>query len=186
MVPIMALWAPILVSAVLVFLASGIIHMALGYHRADFKDLPADDAFLASMRQLKIPPGDYLVPCVRSTKDVKNPEYVKKRTEGPIVVMTVIPGAPPSMGKELTLWFLYCIGVGVFAAYLAGRALPAGADYLAVFRFAGTTAFSAYALAQFQQSIWYHRSWGTTMRNVLDGLLYGLLTGGAFGWLWPH
>jgi hydrogenase/urease accessory protein HupE len=100
--------------------------------------------------------------------------------------MTVVPGGPVSMGGQLLQWFLYCAFIGLFAGYIAGRALPAGADYLAVFRFTGATAFSGYSLAQIQQSIWYKRSWGTTFRNMLDGLLYGLLTGGVFGWLWPH
>ena len=186
MVPIMALWVPILVSAVFVFVASSIIHMVLGYHRADYRQVPNEDAFLASMRQQKIEPGDYVVPCVRSAKDMKSPEYIEKRNAGPVVVMTVVPGGPLSMGGQLLLWFLYCVAIGIFAAYIAGRALAPGTDYLQVFRFAGASAFSGYSLAQAQQSIWYKRSWGTTFRNMLDGLLYGLLTGGVFGWLWPH
>jgi len=36
-----------------------------------------------------------------------------------------------------------------------------------------------------QMSIWYRRSWSTTLKATLDGVIYGLLTGGAFGWLWP-
>ena len=63
--------------------------------------------------------------------------------------------------------------------------MPADASYLGVFRVAGTTAFIAYAAGVWPQSIWYHRPWGKTIRFTLDGLIYGLLTGGAFGWLWP-
>ena len=57
-------------------------------------------------------------------------------------------------------------------------------QYLAVFRVAGTTAFIAYAAGFWQQSIWYNRPWSTTLKLTFDGLIYGLLTGGAFGWLW--
>ena len=89
------------------------------------------------------------------------------------------------MGASLTLWFLYSVVVSIFAAYIAGRALEAGAHYLAVFRFAGTAAFMGYSLALFQQAIWWKRSWAATLRGVADGLVYGLLTGGTFGWLWP-
>jgi hypothetical protein len=89
------------------------------------------------------------------------------------------------MGKPLTQWFIYVLVVGVFAAYVAGRTLAAGADYLDVFRVAGTTAFIAYAVALWQMSIWYHRAWSTTLKATLDGLIYALLTGGVFGWLWP-
>ncbi len=68
----------------------------------------------------------------------------------------------------------------------AGRALPPGAHYLAVFRFAGATAFIGYSLALWQDSIWYKKQLSTTLRNTFDGLVYGLLTGGTFGWLWPN
>jgi hypothetical protein len=54
-----------------------------------------------------------------------------------------------------------------------------------VFRFAGCTAFVGYAVALWQDSIWYKRNWGTTFRNTVDGLLYGCLTAGTLGWLWP-
>ena len=89
------------------------------------------------------------------------------------------------MTKNLILWFLYCVVVGVFAAYIAGRALKPSAPYLEVFRFAGATAFAGYSLAQMQYSIWMGKSWGATLRGMFDGLIYALLTAGTFGWLWP-
>jgi len=101
-------------------------------------------------------------------------------------VMTVLPNGPMGMGKNLTQWFLYSVVVGVFGAYVAGRALPPGAAYLSVFRFVGVTAFLAYAAALWQMSIWYRRAWITTIKATVDGLIYGLLTAGTFGWLWPH
>ncbi|MBW2258413.1 MAG: hypothetical protein JRI25_27990 [Deltaproteobacteria bacterium] len=75
--------------------------------------------------------------------------------------------------------------LGIFAAYVAGRALEPGAHYLAVFRFAGCMAFVGYALALWQNSIWYKRAWSTTLKSSFDGLVYALLTAGTFGWLWP-
>ena len=89
------------------------------------------------------------------------------------------------MGKSLVQWFVFCLLVSVFAAYLTSRALGPTADYLAVFRFAGTTAFGGYALALIEDSIWYHRKWSTTWKNVFDGFIYALVTAGVFGWLWP-
>jgi hypothetical protein len=89
------------------------------------------------------------------------------------------------MGKQLVQWFVYCIVVNLFAGYVAGRALPPGTDYLQVFRFVGATAFLGYAGALWQQSIWYRRSWGTTMRSTIDGLIFAGLVAGTFGWLWP-
>ena len=75
--------------------------------------------------------------------------------------------------------------VSIFAGYVAGAALPPGSPYLSVFRFVGTVAFVGYCLASWQSSIWYKRSWATNLRLTVDGLIYGLLTAGTFGWLWP-
>lgn len=186
MVPIVSLVLPILVAAVLVFLASSVMHMVLTYHRSDFRKLPAEADIQEALRKFNIPPGDYMLPCGGSPDAMKRPEFVEAMTRGPVAIMTVLPSGPPSMGASLALWFVYCCIVGVFAAYIAGRALPADASYLAVFRFAGATAFAGYFLAQLQVSIWYKRSWTTTFKNGVDSLIYAGLTGGAFGWLWPR
>jgi|SRR6516164_9797574 len=79
-----------------------------------------------------------------------------------------------------------CVVIGVFAAYVAGRALPPGTDYLQVFRFVGATAFIGYSVALWQMSIWNRRAWLTTIKATVDGLIYALLTAGTFGWLWPR
>jgi hypothetical protein len=99
--------------------------------------------------------------------------------------MTIRKNGNHGMREQLVTWFIYCLVVGVFAGYVAGRALPPGSDYLHVFRFAGVTAFVAYAMALPQLSIWYYRGWRITLTSMFDGLIYALLTAGAFGWLWP-
>jgi hypothetical protein len=116
---------------------------------------------------------------------MKDPGFIEKMKRGPVVIMTVLESGPPSMGTNLVLWFLYSIAVGVFAAYIAGRAMGPGAHYLGVFRFAGTVAFIGYSVALWQNSIWYKRKWSTTLKSTFDGLIYALLTAGTFGWLWP-
>ena len=186
MVPVMSLGVPIVLSAGIVFVASSVIHMVLPYHRNDLRKLPKEDEVMAALRRFNIPPGDYVVPHAGSPAGMKQPEFVEKMKKGPIVFMTLAPGGPPSMGKSLLLWFLYSIVVSVFAAYIAGRALAPGAHYLEVFRFAGCSAFMAYSLALLQNSIWYKRNWGMTLKTMFDGLVYGLLTAGTFGWLWPR
>ena len=185
MVPVMALWIPILLSAVLVFVASSIIHMVLGYHAGDWGKVPAEDEVMDALRGFDIQPGDYVIPCPGSSKEMSSPEFVEKMKKGPVAFMTVMPSGPPSMGKSLALWFVYCIVVGIFAAYVTGRALGPGAEYLSVFRFSCTAAFLGYAMALWQNSIWYKRAWSSTLKSTFDGLVYGLLTAGVFGWLWP-
>jgi len=186
MVPVLSLWLPILLAAVIVFIASSIIHMVLPFHRNDYKTLPDEDGVMDALRKFDIPPGDYVFPCVKSPTEMKSPAFVEKRKKGPVGMMTVIPGGDVAMGPSLAQWFVYCLVVGIFAAYVAGRALPVGAHYRAVFRFAGVTAFVGYGLALWQNSIWYKRAWATTLRSAIDSLVYGLLTAGVFGWLWPR
>jgi len=117
---------------------------------------------------------------------MRSPQFAEKFKKGPVMMFTVMPGGSMAMGKNLAMWFLYAVVVGIFAAYVAGRALPPGAEYLHVFRFAGVTAFIGYALALWQMSIWYRRAWLTTVKATVDGLIYALLTAGTFGWLWPR
>ncbi len=167
------------------FLVSSLIHMVLTYHRTDFGKLPAENEVMDALRPFGIPPGEYLMPCPSSRQEMKEPEFTAKVNKGPVAFLTVMPSGPPSMGASLVQWFVYCIVVGIFAAYVAGRALGPGAEYLAVFRFVGATAFAGYALALFQNSIWYKRAWSTTLKSIFDGLVYALLTAGTFGWLWP-
>lgn len=186
MVPIASLWLPILVSAVLVFVVSSIIHMFLPYHRSDYGRLPAEDDVMDSLRRFNIPPGDYLMPAPGSPAAMRSPEFIAKREKGPIMLMTVFRPGPPTMGKQLVLWFVYSVIVGVFGGYVAGIALGPGAPYLPVFRIVGTVTFAAYALGLWQNSIWFGKGWSITLKSGFDGLIYALLTGGAFGWLWPR
>lgn len=186
MVALTSLWAPILLGGVLVFVVSSIIHMVLPYHRSDFGALPAEDDVMEALRRFKIPPGDYLIPCAGTPDRMRSPEFQDKMKRGPVALMTMMESGPPQMGKPLAWWFVYSLVVGLFAAYVASRALPPGADYLQVFRFTGTVAFVGYTLALWQNVIWYKRSAAATAKSTLDGLIYALLTAGAFGWLWPR
>ena len=186
MVPVMSLWIPILLSAVLVFIVSSIIHMMLPWHRGDMKQLPSEDSLMEAFRRANVQPGDYVTPYCSSMKEMKDPAFLEKRNKGPIAFLTIVKGGPPSMGSSLLQWFLYSVLVGIFAAYLTGRAVGPGAPYLAVFRFAGAAGFLGYSMALFQNAIWYKRNWTATIKSMIDGLVYGLVTAGAFGWLWPR
>lgn len=186
MVPLTSLWAPILLAAVLVFIVSSIIHMVLPYHRSDYGKLPAEDDIMEALRRFKIPPGDYLMPCPATPAAMRSTEFLDKLKRGPVAMMTMMEGGPPTMGPQLVMWFVYSVVVGIFAGYVAGRALPPGAEYLDVFRFVGTVAFVSYSLALWQNSIWYKKAWSTTLKSTFDGLIYALLTAGTFGWLWPR
>lgn len=186
MVSLMSLWIPILLSAVAVFVASSIIHMALPYHRNDLKAVPSEDRFLDAVRSFNIPPGDYGAPHAGSMAAMRDPQFVERMKKGPLVLMTVAPGGSPSMGKSLTLWFLYSLLVSAIAAELGSHALAPGAGVEDVCFFVGTAAFLGYSVGLLQSSIWSRRNWGTTLKSVFDGIIYAIITGQTFGWLWPH
>jgi hypothetical protein len=186
MTALTSLWLPILVSAVLAFIASSVIHMFLPWHRGDYPKMPNEDRALDALRPLAIPPGDYMVPFCSGQEERKSAAFSEKMKRGPVMIVTVLRSEMPGMGKYLVQWFVFCAVVGFFAAYVASRALPTGSPYLRVFQLVGATAFMGYALALWPMSIWYGRSWVTTLKSTIDGLVYALLTAGAFGWLWPR
>jgi len=185
-VGIAALWLPILLSAVLVFIVSSIIHMLSPWHKNDYPMLDHQDRVMDALRPLNIPPGDYFVPRPKDRAEMRDPAFLEKTKRGPVVLFTMFPPGGVNIGKNLIGWFVYLLVVGVFAAYVAGRALPAGSAYLSVFRVVGVTAFLAYTLALWQMTIWYNRAVMTSIKITVDGLIYGLLTAGMFGWLWPR
>ena len=186
MVTIASLWLPILLSAVIVFIASTVIHMGPLWHRGDYPRMPRETEVLDALRPFAIPPGDYFIPRAGGMQEMRSPEFKDKLNRGPVAVLTVMPNGMMSMQRNLLQWFVFLIVVGIFCAYIAGRTLPAGTPYPRVFQIVGATAFIGYALALCELSIWYRRSWSLTAKAALDGLIYASLTGGTFGWLWPH
>jgi hypothetical protein len=185
MVPLTALWLPIVLSAIIVFVASSVIHMLLPYHRSDYRQLPDEDKILGVLRTVTLTRGLYVFPyCTH--KDMKSPAVAEKRKLGPVGFMTILPSGPPVMAKFLGQWFVFCLLVGFFVAYLTGHTIPPGTPYPVVFRVAGTAAFLAYGLGNLSNGIWKGQTWSSTLKEVFDGLVYGLLTAGTFGWLWPR
>jgi hypothetical protein len=188
MVSVTSLWMPILLSSVLVFVVSSVIHMMTPLHWNDWRKLPKEDDTQSALRPLNIPPGDYALPSAGSPAGMRDAGFIEKMKKGPVMFMTVFPNGAPSMTSSLVQWFLYSVVVSAFAAYITSRALvlTPGANYLQVFRFAGSSAFFCYAMGLPQNSIWYRRNWMTTIKSMIDGLIYGMVTAGTFGWLWPR
>jgi hypothetical protein len=181
------LWLPIIAAAVGVFVASSIVHMVLPYHRTDVRKLPADkeDAVLDALNRIAVAPGDYAVPHAGSSAGMRDPAFIAKATRGPLAFMTLAPGAAPSMGPSLALWFVYCLVVSTCTALLVWQIVGPGGDPRLAFHYGGLIGLLAYGMALPQHSIWYRRSWATTFKSLFDSLIYGLVTGGIFAWLWP-
>jgi hypothetical protein len=185
MVSTTALWMPIVLSAVIVFVASSVLHMVLKYHNSDYHQLPDEDKILAGLRPANLKPGLYIFPyCTH--ENMKSPAIAEKFKQGPVGFLTIRPNGPVALPKFLIQWFVYCLVVGTVAACLAGRVLPPGTPYKAVFHVVGLAAFLGYGVGNLSNGIWKGQSWTSVIKEVLDGLLYGLLTAGTFGWLWPR
>jgi hypothetical protein len=185
MVALSALWLPILLAAVIVFIASSIIHMLLPYHRSTYRKLSDEDAVRAAIRASNPSPGLYTLPhCTH--KDMNTPEVQAKFKEGPVGHLIILPNGPVFLPKFLGLWFVFCLIVGLFAAYLAGHTIQTGAPYRHVFRVVGTAAFLAYGIGGLSNGVWKGIPWKMVFLEAFDGLIYALLTAGTFGWLWPR
>jgi hypothetical protein len=180
------LWLPIVLSAVLVFVASSIIWMVLGADKWHVSRLPDEEAVRAALSKASVPPGQYAVPYGAGTAGMKDPAFVEKMEKGPVAVVTVRRAGRPNMGQFLGSWFVYLLFVSAFVAFVCGQTLPGGAAYLRVFEVAGAVAFGAYSFAQIPNAIWWGRPWKSVLKEVADGLVYALLTAGCFGWLWPR
>lgn len=181
-----ALWLPIVLSAILVFVVSSIIHMVLKYHNRDYRKLPNEDAVRAALRSGNPEPRQYIIPYCAEMKDMESPEMQQKFVEGPVGVLNLRRPGLPTMGPMLLQWFLFALAVSFFIAYLAAHTLAPGAPYLEVFRVVGAAGFLAYAAGQVPAAIWMGKPWSVAWKEVLDGLIYGLVTAGTFGWLWPR
>jgi len=186
MVSLGSLWLPVLLSAVLVFVVSSLVHMVLKYHNRDYTRIPNEEAIRTAIRNASPPPAQYIIPYCGEMKQMQTPEMKQKFTEGPVAVVNVMRPGVPSMGRPLTQWFLFSLVVSFFIAYIASHTIPAGTRYLEVFRIVGAIGFLAYAAGTIPPSIWMGKPWKVTWKDVFDGLLYGLVTAGTFGWLWPR
>lgn len=184
-VTVPTLWLPIVLSAVIVMIGSSIVWMGLKYEGAQWKPIPGEDQLRDAIRKLNLAaPGQYVFP--HGMGDAGMEGAKKKMEEGPNGVLLLTKPRKFGMGAQLVQSFIYYLVVSFFVAYVAAHALPAGADYLKVFQVAGTSGFMAYSLALVPEAIWFGRTWKSVCVSLLSGLIYGCLTAGTFGWLWPR
>lgn len=180
-----SLWLPILLSGVFVFIASALFHMIIPIHKGDFKKVPGEAGVMAELRKNGIGRGVYMFPACDSMKDMQKPEFLERYKQGPVGIMTILPGGnAPSMGKNLIQWFIFCLLISTVVACIL-TLLPAGSTYGVVFKWAAHVAILGYCAGTLSESIWGGRPWGHTAKYLFDGIVYGLVTAGTFGWLFP-
>jgi len=183
-IPVMQYWLPVVVATLLCFVAGSILHMMVPLHRSDWRKLPDEDAVLAALKKAGVTPGNYMFPAMDMAQ-MKDPVFLERLKNNPGGVMTVRPSGGIQMGPYLIKQFLFHLVISAFVAYIASRTLAPGTEYLKVFQITGTVAILSYSAAVFPEAIWYHHPGRYTLGKVVDGIVWGLLTAGAFGWLSP-
>lgn len=182
-VALSSLWLPVLLSGVAVFVVSSLIWAVIQYHNADWQALADEDGARNILRGT--PPGQYSIPHAADNAAKADEAWQAKYKEGPVAMLVVLPHGDLGMGKQLGQWFAWCLLISLLVAYVAGISLAAGADYLKVFQVTSTTAILAYGGGAGMNMIWFGATGGRTIKDILDAVIYGLVTAGIFGWLWP-
>jgi hypothetical protein len=186
MVSIAQLWLPIIVSAVGVFIASSLIHMVFKWHNSDYLKLANEDAVRAAIRAGNAGVGQYVMPHCTDHKDFRKPEMQQKFVEGPNGFIVLRPTGLPGMGRSLGLWFALTLAIAFIVAAVAHAALTPQSSSMQVFHLTAIVTLLAYGGGSVQNGIWMGKTWGSVLKDLLDALIFGAITGCAFTCLWPH
>ena len=185
MVSLIQLWLPILLSAVLVFIASSLLHMVLKFwHMPDCRGFSNEDEVRDAMRKGATGPGMYMLPFCKP-EAMKQPEMQQKFTQGPNAFVLVRSNGMMNMGAYLGQWFGFCVLVSLFCALLIAHVAEPGAPIPYVFHRVALVAVMGYAFGAIPNAIWWAHPWGSTVKHIIDGVIYALITAATFAWLWP-
>jgi|SRR5579859_6515151 len=183
------LWLPIVVAAVIVFITSAVIWMAMPWHKTEFGQFPDEAGVLAALKKSNPPAGTYVIPYMGP--DLRKDKaamaaHMQKVAEGPAGMMHVFPRGRMGMNKMMVQSVIYYLVVNIFLAYIGWHTIGMHPTYLQVFRVIGTVAFMSYFFATVSECIWFGRPWKSQWLQIIDALLMGCMTAGTFGWLWPR
>jgi hypothetical protein len=186
MVSLGQLWLPIVLSAVVVFIVSSLLHMVLTYHNADYKPLANEDEVRAVIRKGGATQGQYVIPHCPDMSKMGSPEMVQKFVEGPNGLLILRKAGKPNLGPMLAQWFVYSLLISLAAAVLATHMVSLHAGHSFLFHVIAYIAFIGYAGALPQSAIWRGEPWPATVKAIVDGLIYALVTAETFVLLWPR
>ena len=182
---LIASWLPIIASAVGVFVVSSIIHMAIPLHKGDTHAVPNEEAVGEAMRAGALKPGEYMIPYCGDMKEMGTDAYKAKLQRGPVAFLVVMPNGPMQMGRSLVQWFVYSLVIGILVAYAGYHAFEGSAPgFSTIFRVLGTVAALAYGISAIHNYIWRGQPGVICAKFVFEGVVYGLVTGAIFAWLW--
>ncbi|MCC6425806.1 MAG: hypothetical protein IT435_03190 [Phycisphaerales bacterium] len=184
MAEFMALWLPILVSAVAVWIASAIVWMAMPHHKKDYIELPDEKGFTAFLKSQNIPAGVYGFPDCKTPEKRNSPEMKEAWQHGPMGMLYVWK-TPMSMGGKMFATFLVFLCASAGIGYLASIAITGSPEGMHVFRIVATAGTLTYCFSFIPNMIWFGAYRRTIVANIVDGIAYGVITGLVFMWMWP-
>ena len=180
---LLALWLAIIVSSVAVFVVSAIIWMAIKYHDKDIQTMPDEDPFLGAIKPLNIKPGLYMFPGCHGV-DLKSEEFKARWKEGPWGII-IIAGKQPKFAMNLLKTFISYLVISIFVAYITTLSVSPGAEYLHVFRVAGTAAVLGYCFGGLGNDFFLGKPTRFILTGLFDGVVFALVTAGVFAAMWP-
>ena len=119
-------------------------------------------------------------------QNMKSPAMTEKYKQGPVGFLNILPSGPPAMPKFLIQWFLYCLLIGFFVAYLTAHTLASGVQLPRRLSCRRHCCLPRLWTGKHHQRHLEGTNVVATVKEIIDGLVYALLTAGTFGWLWPR
>lgn len=177
------LWLPIVVCGVAVFMCSFLVWAILPHHRDDWAALPDAEGFRDDLKSRGIAPGTYIFPKM-GHKDCNTPEGKANFERAPAGVITVF--SKSSMPKNMFCTFMVFLVASALIGYVSWVSLKGTPhSFGSHFQVVGTIGILTYSFSFLPNMIWFQAGKRAMVNGILDGLLYGLVTGAIFSWLWP-
>jgi hypothetical protein len=177
---IYALWIPILISAVALQIASTIAWTVSPHHNGDWRKLPNEVDVMSALRKAGTPTGNYVFPFMKHGPELKSKEFQEMFQAGPRGVITFWD--IPNMGANIFWTFVFFLITVFTIGYVGYASLGPGASFARVFQVVGTIAILTYSAAGIPNAIWFK---SPIVTNLVDGVVYGLIVGTIFAFLWP-
>jgi hypothetical protein len=187
--PLLALWLPVILSTVAVFLIGGCAWLDLPHHRSHLQRLPDESAERSLLRGLE--PGRYRIPHSAGATDLRDRAFRQRYEEGPVGTLTLERQGRVGVGRRLGFTLAWHLVITCTTAWLLGRSwglypwagMPVPA--MDVFVMASGLTFGFHAFGLFPEAIWFSKPWRRIGWDVVDSGLYAFVTGGIFMLCWP-
>ncbi|MEN1680626.1 MAG: hypothetical protein AAGJ46_13640 [Planctomycetota bacterium] len=165
------LWLPILLAGLAVHIACTIAWTAMPHHKPEWRPMDQQTDLIAWLKEKGAAPGQYIFP---HHETAEKPDGCQG--------MMVLWSQPPNMGANIGLTVAHSFAVSFVIGYLASLGVPAGAKFMEVFQFVTTAGILTHVFCGLPNVIWFRRK---ILMDVIDGLVYALITGAIFAALWP-